>query len=134
MADDDQPRLSTSERRRQLALDHVKAARRRIKSASRPEPELDHGEAGPPPPRIPSDPPVEVASSEPEETADEDDEDAEISTLMSSVDALTVKYQMEMSAHRHTTDELIQQQQAHIASLQRLVEELSAKLDHKHTA
>ena len=141
MADDEQPRLSTSERRRQLALDHVRAARRRIESAPRPEPEFGHGESGPPPPRVPSDPPDPTTSVEPSpdpaqldldspETpeASEDDEEGEIADLVSTLEALTAKYEMEMAAHRHTADRLIEQQQQHIASLLRHIDELTARL------
>ncbi len=141
MADDEQPRLSTSERRRQLALDHVRTARRRIESAPRPEPEYGHGESGPPPPRVPSDPPAGATPEEPSTASDqleldtpeapkeaEDDEEGERSKALAALEALTVKYEMEMAAHHHTAERLIEQQQAHIASLLQHIDELTARL------
>ncbi len=142
MADDDidQPRLSTSERRRQLALDHVRAARARIESAPRPKPTFEPGRDVAPPPHLPTDPPEQsddlqigaVAGPGTESavapTGEAEDDDAEVERLLAAVEALTAKYEMEMAAHRHTTEQLIAQQQAHIDSLQRLVQELSRRV------
>ncbi len=118
-----------------------------------------HGEPIEPPPHLPNDPPgptpegnpqldLDVTSEEENRDGDGDgggdgdnkdesdeadqseDEGSEVLRLVSAVESLTARYEMEMSAHRHTAEQLIQQQQAHIASLQQLIEELTSRLHH----
>ncbi len=150
MARGDDEDVSYSEARRRMGLDHVRAARQRIEEAERPEPAtrrrhpsqpLTEAGASPPvlPPSEPTPPaaPSESAVSLGQQVADLTAIVAELAAgvqrlteahstdLANATDALAAKYEMELAAHRQTVERLLERQDAHIQTLNGLVEKLT---------
>ena len=112
------------------ALEAIRESRKAISSLGprqrleRPAPTRG-GTAPPPPPNVPT-PAPDARSDHPltptagtEDTArtEPDGRSSEVERLAAAVEALTAKYEMEVAAHRSTTELLIAQQQAHIDTL-----------------
>jgi hypothetical protein len=148
MARGDDEDVSYSEARRRMGLDHVRAARQRIEDAERPEavgrrhPSQPSTETETPPPVLPIPETTVAAPPEPavslgQQVADLTAIVAELAAgvqrlteahstdLANATDALAAKYEMELAAHRQTVERLLEQQDAHIQTLNGLVEKLT---------
>jgi len=146
--DDDD--VSFSEARRRMGLDHVRAARQSIEDAERPEtvsrrrhPAQLPRDAPAPPPHPPaptpqsSRPPDQAPTSLGDQVAALTGQVAELSIaierlteahstdLANATGALAAKYEMELAAHRQTVERLLERQDAHIQTLNGLVEKLT---------
>lgn len=148
MAREDDENLSYTQARRRVGLDHVRAARKAIEDTERPEPtgrrlqpSQPLTEASVPAPALPEAPPRPVAVR-PESpvsqqianlTATVADlalsierlTEAHGTDLANATDALAAKYEMELAAHRQTVDRLLERQDAHIETLNGLVQKLT---------
>lgn len=150
MARGDDDNLSYTETRRRMGLDHVRAARKAIEDAERPEaatrrrhPSHPLTEAVDPPPVLPTPQPDPVAAPR-EVAAPLNQQIADLATvvaglalnierlteshrtdLANATDALAAKYEMELAAHRQTVERLLERQDAHIETLNGLVVKLT---------
>ena len=147
---DDDESLSFSEARRRMGLDHVRAARQAIEEAERTDaksrrrhPAQAAAGAPPPPPHPPMPQPAATAVTSEKPTSLNDQvaaltdqvsqlaaaverlTEAHGSDLVNATDALAAKYEMELAAHRQTVERLLERQDAHIQTLNGLVEKLT---------
>lgn len=148
MAREDDENLSYTQARRRVGLDHVRAARKAIEDTERPEPtgrrrqpSQPLTEAAVPAPALPEAPPRPVAvrpeSSVSQQIANltatvgdlalsiERLTEAHGTDLANATDALAAKYEMELAAHRQTVERLLERQDAHIETLNGLVQKLT---------
>ena len=148
MAHGDDENLSYTQARRRVGLDHVRAARKAIEDTERPEPtgrrlqpSQPLTEAAVPSPALPEAPPRPVAvrpeSSVSQQVAGltatvadlalsiERLTEAHGTDLANATDALAAKYEMELAAHRQTVERLLDRQDAHIETLNGLVQKLT---------
>ncbi|MDG1411953.1 MAG: hypothetical protein P8L46_03655 [Acidimicrobiales bacterium] len=148
MAGEDDENLSYTQARRRVGLDHVRAVRKAIEDTARPEPtgrrlqpSQSLTEAAVPSPALPGGPPrpvtVRPESSVSQQIADltatvadlalsiERLTEAHGTDLANATDALAAKYEMELAAHRQTVERLLEHQDAHIETLNGLVQKLT---------
>ena len=151
MAHGNDEELSYTQARRRVGLDRVRAARKAIDDAERPEPAGRQRypsepltEAAVPPPALPEAPPKPVGAR-PESSGSVSQQIAALTAtvadlalsierlteahgtdLANATDALAAKYEMELAAHRQTVERLLERQDAHIEMLNGLVQNLTS--------
>ena len=150
MAHGDDEKLSYTQARRRVGLNHVRAARKAIEDTERPEPTGRRLQ--------PSQPLTEAAvlptslseetsgpvGARPESSGSVSQQITALTTtvadlalsierlteahgtdLANAADALAAKYEMELAAHRQTVERLLERQDAHIETLNGLVQKLT---------